>query len=69
MVAKDPHPDKTAAEITEEVQWTLKEIREAYREILRAYDELFPLHPEPRRRSASGRGTSGIDPEDDSFHD
>jgi hypothetical protein len=30
---------------------TLQEIREAYGEILRAYNELFPLHPQTRRKS------------------
>jgi hypothetical protein len=32
--------------MSEKVQWTLGEIRVAYAEILRAYNELFPLHPQ-----------------------
>ena len=32
----------------EKFQWTLKEIRGAYGEILRAYNAIFPLHPETR---------------------
>jgi len=29
--------------------WTLTEIRDAYGEVLRAYNELFPLHPRERK--------------------
>jgi len=29
--------------------WTLTEIRDAYGEALRAYNELFPLHPRGRK--------------------
>ena len=29
--------------------WTLKEIRDAYGDALRAYNELFPLHPRERK--------------------
>jgi hypothetical protein len=32
-----------------EEKWTLEEIREAYGEILRAYNEIFPLHPPGRK--------------------
>jgi hypothetical protein len=29
-------------------QWTLKEIRDAYGEILRGYNAIFPLHPQAK---------------------
>jgi hypothetical protein len=34
--------------MTEKAQWTLKEIRDAYGEILRTYNILFPLHPQTK---------------------
>jgi hypothetical protein len=48
MVAANPNLNKGSIEVTEKVQWTLKEIRDAYGEILRAYNALFPLHPQTR---------------------
>jgi hypothetical protein len=34
-------------------RWTLKEIREAYRQSLEAYNELFPPHPETKKTPGS----------------
>ena len=48
MVAANESPDESAQRIDEKI-WSLKEIREAYREILKAWDELFPLHPRERK--------------------
>ena len=36
-------------EMTKKDQWTLQEIREAYIEILKSYNALFPLEPLMRR--------------------
>jgi hypothetical protein len=44
---------------------SLEEIREAYGEILRAYNELFPLHPEKRIESDDVR--NGLDSEEEAF--
>jgi hypothetical protein len=49
-VAADPSSDNHTSGMTEKIQWTLKEIREAYREILRGYDALFPIHPETKKK-------------------
>ena len=40
-------------------EWTLKEVREAYGEILRAYNNLFPLHPQ--KRSDHEEPMEGVD--------
>jgi hypothetical protein len=48
-------------------EWTLKEIREAYREILRAYNDLFPVHPQTTTKYEDG--TQGFDQGDYNFLD
>jgi hypothetical protein len=40
---------RARTEATKDNRWTLKEIRESYMEILRAYNELFPLDPVMRK--------------------
>jgi len=37
--------------MTQGDQWPLEKIRAAYREVLQAYDSLFPLHPEKKIES------------------
>lgn len=51
MVAANQDLSKTAFRIIEVGNLNLKEIREAYREILMAYNALFPLDPATRRDS------------------
>ncbi len=46
-------------------EWTLKEIRDAYHELLKAYDEVFPLHPRERKTvEEAWPDVSGPIPED-----
>ena len=49
-------------------QWTLKEIREAYGEILRAYNILFPLHPQTRIEREDIIGDPKFSSYGDDFH-
>lgn len=51
--------------MTQKVQWTLEEIRDAYGEILRAYNALFPLHPEKRTEGDDVR--NGFDFKEEAF--
>jgi hypothetical protein len=51
--------------MTEKIQWTLKEIREAYLEILRAYNAIFPVHPETRMKFEDD--TDILDPRKEDF--
>jgi hypothetical protein len=46
---------------------TLQEIREAYAEILRAYNAIFPVHPETRIKFEDE--TEGLDRGDQNFLD
>jgi len=48
MVATDSNRHTTAFGMSDRSEWTLKEIREAYGEILWAYNDLFPLHRQKR---------------------
>ena len=54
--------------MTEKAQWSLKEIRDAYGEIFRAYNALFPLHPEARMHREDMIGAFDFDRGDDNFH-
>lgn len=48
MVAANPNLNKGSIEVAEKGQWTLKEIRDAYGEILKAFNATFPLHPQTK---------------------
>ena len=48
MVAQNESSNTGTQRMSEKV-WSLEEIREAYGEILRAYNEVFPLHPPERK--------------------
>jgi hypothetical protein len=54
--------------MTEENQWMLEEIREAYAQILAAFNELFPVHPQ-RRIEEDVSGGFSFDRGNDSFID
>ena len=49
--------------MSEKSQWTLNEIRAAYRDILSAYNALFPLYPQTRigREDIEGDPDKGED--------
>lgn len=53
--------------MTEQTDWTLQKIREAYRDILRAWNILFPLYPNGRREKEE-EVLDAFDPGKDKFY-
>ena len=58
-----------ALEMTEQTDWPLQRIREAYSEILRAYNILFPLHADGKRGKKEEKVVlDAFDPEGNKFY-
>jgi hypothetical protein len=67
MGTTNPNPDTTAFGMSDGSEWTLERIRQAYSEILFAYNDLSPLHSETRRKHEDE--TQSFGQGDDNFLD